>query len=284
LQVRRRHPPFALLLGACALAASLTAAGGDAGAQGMGSPDPLLMRPVLDGGPRDSPRFRPPKRGGQQGDVSRFSQVPSYSYRPAVGAGTSGFDSTNAAKRKAKGKAGQPAKPATGPGAQPAADTAAKSDAAAKSGTPTRIDPPPPTPKQLQPASAPLAPRIRLQNRPGAPPLGPDLVTATIATTPPSRRPPPEEKPFDPLGIQVGAFYLRPSFEYSRGYDNNAPRNTAPPAASSWFNIYAPELLVKTDWSRHEFTAALRGSYTTYDTYHSIDSRRSTPRPMPAST
>ena len=270
--MRRRHPPFALLLRACALVASLTMAGGEAGAQGAGSAaDPLLMRPVLDGDPQDPPRFRPPKRGGQQGDVSRFSQVPSYSYRPAAGAGTSGFDSTNAAKRKAKGKAGQPAKPATDPGAQPGADAAPKSDAAAKPGTTTRTDPPAPTPKQLQPASAPLAPRIRLQNRPGAPPLGPDLVTATIATTPPSRRPPPEEKPFDPLGIQVGAFNLRPAFEYNRGWDSNAPRNTAPPAASSWYNVYAPELLVKTDWSRHEFTANLRGSYTTYDTYHSID-------------
>ena len=264
--MRRRHPPFAILLRACALVASLITAGGDAGAQGMGGPDPLLMRPVLDGDPRDPPRFRAPKRGGQQGDVSRFTQVPSYSYRPAVGAGTSGFDSTNAAKRKAKGKAGQPPKPATDPGAQPAADTAP-----AAPGTTTKTDPPPPTPKQLQPASAPLAPRIRLQNRPGAPPLGPDLVTATIATTPPSRRPPAEEKPFDPLGIQVGAFNLRPAFEYTRGWDSNAPLNTAPPAASSWYNVYAPELLVKTDWARHEFTANLRGSYTTYDTYHSID-------------
>jgi hypothetical protein len=264
--VRRRHPPFAILLRACALVASLITAGGDAGAQGVGGPDPLLMRPVLDGDPRDPPRFRAPKRDGQQGDVSRFTQVPSYSYRPAVGAGTSGFDSTNAAKRKAKGKAGQPPKPATDPGAQPAADTAP-----AAPGTTTKTDPPPPTPKQLQPASAPLAPRIRLQNRPGAPPLGPDLLTATIATTPPSRRPPAEEKPFDPLGIQVGAFNLRPAFEYTRGWDSNAPRNTAPPAASSWYNVYAPELLVKTDWARHEFTANLRGSYTTYDTYHSID-------------
>ena len=97
--MRRRHPPFALLLRACALVASLTMAGREAGAQGAGSPDPLLMRPVFDGDPKDPPRFRPPKRGGQQSDVSRFSQVPSYSYRPAAGAGTSGFDSTNAAKQ-----------------------------------------------------------------------------------------------------------------------------------------------------------------------------------------
>ena len=263
---------FALLLQACALVASLTMAGGDAGAQGAGSADPLLMRPVLDGDPQDPPRFRPPKRGGQQGDVSRFSQVPSYSYRPAVGAGTSGFDSTNAAKRKAKGKAGQPAKPATDPGAQPGADAAPKK----RRGCEARHDDENrPTSGNAPSSCSRRASRSRrasaFQNRPGAPPLGPDLVTATIATTPPSRRPPLEEKPFDPLGIQVGAFNLRPAFEYTRGWDSNAPRNTAPPAASSWYNVYAPELLVKTDWSRHEFTANLRGSYTTYDTYHSID-------------
>jgi hypothetical protein len=277
--VRRRHPPFAILLRACALVASLITAGGDAGAQGVGGPDPLLMRPVLDGDPRDPPRFRAPKRGGQQGDVSRFTQVPSYSYRPAVGAGTSGFDSTNAAKRKAKGKAGQPAKPATDPGAQPAADTAP-----ATPGTTTKIDPPPPTPKQLQPASAPLAPRIRLQNRPGAPPLGPDLVTATIATTPPSRRPPAEEKPFDPLGIQVGAFNLRPAFEYTRGWDSNAPRNTAPPAASSWYNVYAPELLVKPHGRATSSPPICAAPTPPMTPITRSTGRRSTPRPTPAST
>jgi hypothetical protein len=59
LQVRRRHPPFALLLRVCALVASLTMAGREAGAQGAGSAaDPLLMRPVLDGDPQDPPVAR----------------------------------------------------------------------------------------------------------------------------------------------------------------------------------------------------------------------------------
>src|SRR5207247_4843340 len=93
----------------------------------------------------------------------------------------------------------------------------------------------------------------------------------TIATTPPYRRQPIEERPFDPLGIQVGAFNFKPALDYTRGYDNNAPRNSAPPAASSWFNIYSPELLMNSNWERHELTASLRGSYTTYDTIHSLD-------------
>ncbi len=126
-------------------------------------------------------------------------------------------------------------------------------------------------PRQLQAATAPIPARTYIQNRPGAPPTGPDAVTVTIATTPPSLRPPPEEKPFDPLGIQVGAFNFRPAVEYTRGYDNNAPRNSAPPQVASWYNVYAPELLINSNWARHEFTANLRGSYTTYDTAHSLD-------------
>ena len=57
----------------------------------------------------------------------------------------------------------------------------------------------------------------------------------------------------------------------TRGYDNNAPRNSAPPQVASWYNVYAPELLINSNWARHEFTANLRGSYTTYDTAHSLD-------------
>ena len=72
---------------------------------------------------------------------------------------------------------------------------------------------------------APLAARLRLQNRPGAPPPNVDAVPTTIATTVPSRRPFPEDKPFDPLGVQVGAFNLRPAMEYTRGWDGNAARN-----------------------------------------------------------
>jgi len=248
LQVlRRRHPPFAIPLQACALAAALVMAGAEARAQTTSNPDPLLMRPVLDGDPQNPPRFRPPRSAKQHGDASRFSQVPNYDYRPAVGAGTTGFDSANSPKRKAKPgqkpKPGEPAKSAATPAAAPAAS------------------PPPGTPRP---------PRIPL--RLGAPPAADAPVAIDAVSALPRRRlVPPEEKPFDPLGIQVGAFNFRPAFEYTRGYDNNAPRNTAPPAASSWFNIYAPELLVNSNWARHELTASLRGTYTTYDTLHSLD-------------
>jgi hypothetical protein len=286
-----------MLLGALALTLASAAAhaqGSQQGSQQGGTvsvaaasvtsdPD-LFLNPNLDGDPTNPPRFRPPRRG-QDTDRSRFGEVPNFGYRPAIGAGTTGFDSTNTRKRKpgeplpkAGSKAGAPPKGAatSTPGATASADAAA---AAAPDGTPSVTGQlpggqpvnPPPTPRQLQPASAPLSPKYWLQNRPGAPPATPDGTIATVATTLPWRRQPIEERPFDPLGIQVGAFNFKPDFEYTRGYDNNAPRNSTPPTASSWYNVYASDLLVNTNWERHEFTAALRGTYTTYDTLHSID-------------
>src|SRR5262245_60465498 len=65
-----------------------------------------FLNPTLDGNPRNPPRFRP-ARQGQDTDRSRFGELPSYRYQPAAGASTTGFDSTNARKRKA----GQKAKP-----------------------------------------------------------------------------------------------------------------------------------------------------------------------------
>ena len=174
---------------------------------------------------------------------------------------------------KRKGKAGQTAEAGRHDRSRFAASRAAppRSPHGIQSRRPLKTDPPAFTPAQLQPAASPLSERVRRQNRPGAPPISPDAVVATIATTPPSRRPPPEEKPFDPLGIQVGAFNFRGALEYSRGYDNNVPRNSAPPRASSWYDLYAPELLINSNWSRHELTASLRGSYTAYDTNHPND-------------
>ena len=277
--LRRRRTPLAIPLLAGALLAAAAVAVQEATAQTSGDPAGSLMSPVLDGNPQNPPRFR--QSGGvTQRDTSRFGEVQSFDYRPASGAGTTGFDSTNLRKRKdkdkdkAKGKARAPAKPAgaaTAAGSPPQGIAAARADGSLQPDATAPTDPPALTPKQLQPAAAPLNPRLRLQNRPGAPPLDPNGFIATIATTPPNRRPPLEDRPFDPLGIQVGAFNFRGALEYSHGYDNNVPRNSGPPAASSWYEVYAPELLINSNWSRHELTASLRGSYTAYDTSHPND-------------
>ena len=188
----------------------------------IGGADAALMRPVLDGDPQNPPRFRS-ARTALDTAPARFGQLPNFSYQPALGAGTTGFDSTNAKKRRAKpsqilsgqAKSTQPAAPggAADPGTTPPADA----QLAIKRSSP----------KQLQPAGAPLPGRIYNPTRPGAPPAALDAAVVTIATTPPSLRPPPEEKPFDPLGVQLGAFIFRPAMEYTRGFDNNPARNTS---------------------------------------------------------
>jgi hypothetical protein len=130
---------------------------------------------------------------------------------------------------------------------------------------------PPPTPKLLQPPAAPLPGRLRNQFRPGSPPANPDDPTPTVATALPYYRPLPEERPFDPTGVQAGAFNFRPAIAYARGYDTNPARVSTGTTSSSWFNLYAPELRVDSNWDRHALTASFLGTYATYDTYHSLD-------------
>jgi hypothetical protein len=67
---------------------------------------------------------------------------------------------------------------------------------------------------------------------------------------------------FDPIGINAGAFRLRPAIEVSGGYDS-LPHRT-PHTLPSSYAVVAPELLVNSNWSRHEVTASVKGSYSDY--------------------
>ena len=250
---------------------------------------------MLDGNPQAPPRFRQ-SGGGNAARYARASaQVQSFDYRPASGAGTTGFNSTNVPKRKGKdrdqdgqaqGTARQPAKPAgAATGSAPAAGRhAPKTDGTAKADATAQTDPLALTPEQLQPAAAPLDPRLRRR-----------IVRARRRSTPARSSPP--LRPRRRAGgrrrrtsrslrsaSRSAPSSARPALEYSRGYDNNVPRNSAPPAASSSFVIVAPELLINSDWSRHELTASLRGSYTAYDTTPELTGRPSTARSTGAST
>ena len=75
--------------------------------------------------------------------------------------------------------------------------------------------------------------------------------------------PTPDETPFDPIGIQVGAFNFKPAIELTGGYDTNPARTQQ--ATPSWYSMVAPELKFNSNWARHEFTGDLRGSYYTYE-------------------
>ena len=253
---RLRQPPLSVPLVAGALIAIIAFSSTYAIGQSTTATDSQLMRPALDGDPRNPPRFRRPKNAPQ--DSSDTGLTRGFSYQPAIGAGTTGFDSTNA--RRAKGKSGQ--KKATRTTSAQATGDPTPGQAAA----PQTAAPPPTT---ISPAAARL-PQNR--QRPGAP-----LATSAFATTattalitPPRRRPPtPEEDPFAPTGIQVGAFLMRPAIEATRAYDTNPARSSA--ATPSWYTVIAPELQANSNWGRHEMTANLRGSYTTYDSVPSLN-------------
>nr|WP_284701091.1 outer membrane beta-barrel protein [Rhodoplanes tepidamans] len=96
---------------------------------------------------------------------------------------------------------------------------------------------------------------------------GPDIDTTSRLNVPttatiPRRSPRPEEDPYAPLGIRTGAFTLRPAIEVTTGYDSNPTRIQG--LAGSGFTTVAPELIIRSDWQRHQLNADLRGTYTWY--------------------
>ncbi|MPZ38820.1 MAG: outer membrane beta-barrel protein [Rhizobiales bacterium] len=168
----------------------------------------------------------------------RTEILPTSTFQPASGAGNTGFDSSG--KRKAKGKD--------------------KSKAGEKVPLPSRYGSPEGNP--LAPTRL-AVPRLPIGvERKGASPyyVGPEII---ITELPVRRRVLPDEAPFDPTGIQVGAFNFKPAIELTGGYDTNPARTQN--ATPSWYSVVAPELKFNSNWDRHEFTGDLRGSYYTYE-------------------
>jgi hypothetical protein len=231
---RYRHPPLAAALCASVLLATFVPVSDRAAAQTTTS---SLFRPQFDGDPTQLPRFR-----RASGAEKAFAD---YSYQPGRGAGTTGFDSTNAKKKKGRDNKASKAKP-----------------------KPSTFGAPPalPAPK----TAVPRAP-IGIERR-GATPY---LIAPSPYDPPPDdgqpkrRRRLPDETPFDPIGIQVGAFNFKPALEVTTGYDTNPARSNEP--IPSWYSVVAPELKFGSNWGRHEFTGDLRGSYSTYYSLHSQD-------------
>ena len=55
---------------------------------------------------------------------------------------------------------------------------------------------------------------------------------------------------------------FKPAVELTGGYDTNPARTLNPTPSLYW--VVAPELKFNSNWSRHEFTGDLRGSYISY--------------------
>jgi hypothetical protein len=203
-----------------------------------------LLRPELDD-PSNPQRFQRPGSVAKQKSTAAKRATPAF--QSAFGAASTAFDSSGTRKRKTK--AGQ----------------TPKAPSSTNSRTPT-VDPLPS--RYGSPAANALAPLNLAVPRPAsgvarkgaspyfvAPEFAPD-------SPPVRRRPVPDPTPFDPIGVQFGAFVIKPAIELSGGYDTNPAR--VPIATPSLYSVVAPELKFNSNWSRHEFTGELRGSYSTY--------------------
>jgi hypothetical protein len=212
-----------------------------------------LLRPVRDGfvSPQDSPLRRtsqptPDDRSNANDNrlrdpdapaPSRIGNIPTYGLPAASGASTSGYDSLNRKRQKAKLYPGQPKPKVAGPGNPPITGPAP--------------DPRLPPPKLPQPPSA-------AANRTPIPPA----MAGTVAGQPYRKRLKIDDDPFGAVGDYYGSFLVKTAVEFMGGYDTNPGRTFV--ARGSPLYVVAPEVLVVSDWERHAVVADLRGSYTGY--------------------
>ncbi|WP_439575834.1 outer membrane beta-barrel protein [Phreatobacter sp.] len=131
----------------------------------------------------------------------------------------------------------------------------------------TRGIAPPPQPRR--PVDVPIvAERIQQPSGrvlPNANPLGRnvriDPRTGEVVSF--DRRVQPEVDPFAATGLRVGSFIVTPQADLTLGYDSN-PRRVSAGSPGSLFTQSYGEVQARSDWSRHEVTARLRGTYSAY--------------------
>lgn len=157
---------------------------------------------------------------------------------PPSGAGETGFSSTGALGKKKKVKK--------------------------KPGDPHPLPPPPPP--------LPGAPQTAAGH--GSAPQIKDRAAYADAYKPlntPVRRPlPPNADPYEPLGLRVSTFVVKPAIEVTRGYDTN-PSRSSTGGPSSGYTVVEPTLKIQSNWSRHEYGLDLRGSFADYDKEASLN-------------
>lgn len=175
-------------------------------------------------------RFGPPKA-----KAPARPRAPSFGHPPGFGAGQTGFVSTNTPREE-------------GPRSAELFSDVSPADRVQAAVPP------------LNTAAAPEA-RTAL-GRPASPrpgmPLEPALAEARRA-----HELLPEEDAFAPIGLRAGGFLVHAAVEAGGGYDSNPGRFSG--GKGSWFYRIAPEFQAQSDWSRHELSASLRGSYIGYE-------------------
>jgi hypothetical protein len=238
------------------------------------------LRPALedtDDLPRSDAERNARKRTKRSSRTSEQGQITSYGNPPGFGASKTGFVSTNTKRRGApalrKGGRPQPTSTAT----QPAPLSLTPPVVSATAGLPTSAPATAVVPSAIRPVSVtPVLPqRNQLVRLPDgtttggiAGTLNANRLTTSSATLL-RRRTAAEEDAFAQLGMHAGAFLVLPAVEVTGGYDTNPARSTG--GRPSTLLTVSPELLARSDWQRHEITATLRGSYTTYGQTPELD-------------
>jgi hypothetical protein len=131
-------------------------------------------------------------------------------------------------------------------------------------------------PTNKKPPSKTAAPALRLGVYPGAQRLGlrggppesadgqtPPPTIAALPTPPPRRKPAIDDKPFDPVGIEVGDMKLTPYVEEDVGWSSN-PGLTAGEQKGSAFETTEGGFALQSDWSRSDLHGSFKGGYTDY--------------------
>lgn len=106
------------------------------------------------------------------------------------------------------------------------------------------------------PAANTAEPRVQAEPR-----VDPTDPAAEVAQAP-LRKTSPDIDPYDALGIKVGTFTVYSSVETTVGYTTNGQGVAGSPETG--LAAVTPELKAVSDWSRHEATLSMRGTYETY--------------------
>jgi hypothetical protein len=239
-RIRIQVPALALLIGGAMLCAERAIAQTTT----LPPTSPSLYDPLAppDGKKKPYQTFDPQAPTTPAKQTTRFTPAP-----PASGAGRTGFNSANTKRSATPPPTGAAAERRTAPGlpapftpltpAKPVATTAVQAPAS---------------------TSAPATSAFAQSGRPGQPPV---QVGAQPRPPRPKKKEPPLD-PYDPLGYRQGGLLYYPAIELIAGYDSNPERE--PNGSGAKVFTVAPELKVRSDWTRHEFKADLRGSYNWY--------------------
>lgn len=238
---RSRIPALACSLLLLAPPAALAQAQRFAQAEpGTSSYDPLAPEST-DKSKQKTPR---PYQSFEQRPADRRETTTFEPPKPAAGAGKMGFDSSNSRGRKPSSKS----------------KTTAKTTKETQSTRDIAPGNPAPSPSSASSnASSSGKSAYASAGRPGAPPI-------EAGSPPPTRnkkkKKAAEVDPYDPLGVRSGGLTYYPAIEFIGGTDSNPSRSKGGSGAKTF--TAAPELRVRSDWTRHEFKADLRGSYNWY--------------------